>query len=193
LDRHDKVEKQETLQEDIVSLESATSTIGYFGTIVFFIVIVEIILLVGLNLYQSSRVDTLEGQIANVQQELGSAELRGLNQQVSEVISGAEKLNTVLANKADWSKFYASLNAVTPKNVRIIGLTINENGSFKADGETDTLSSLAQALVAWEQGAGSITTPFSSVKLSSNGYTTDGGSRRVTFSISGQINTGSIR
>lgn len=182
MDRHDQ--KQET----IASVEATKHPFDTFGVAIFLVVLVEIILLVGLNLYQKSRAQNLGRQLNEAKQTLATPEYAKLNNQLEEVLAGQQKLQTVLAGKAQWSKFYSLLNGVTPKNVKINSIQVSNSGTFRIEAETPTLSTLAHALVAWQNGTAAATTPFSSVKLNANGYASDRGSRIVTFSVSGTIN-----
>ncbi|MEX1052190.1 MAG: hypothetical protein WEC83_02270 [Patescibacteria group bacterium] len=197
MDSHDKQPEapapaQDT-QDRISSLEDASKTLNHFGVIIFFVILVEVILLFGLNLYQKSRFNTLSAELDTLRGTLSSAEYKTLNDQVEEVISGAGKLDIVLSSKVRWSNFYTQLNAITPKDVKLGTINIGSDGSFKAEGETASLTSLARALVGWNQGTPSVATPFSSIKLNSNGFIAKDGGKRVSFTISGQINIGRIR
>ena len=183
----------EATQDRISSLKDASKTLNSFGVVVFFVIIAEVILLFGLNLYQVSREKSLSGELVNLRASLNSAEFKTLNNQVEEVVSGTEKLKTVLASKVKWSKFYQQLGAITPKDVKLSTINISSDGSFKADGETTSMTSLAQALVGWNTGTPTVTSPFNVVKLNSNGFIKVDGKRRVSFTISGQINLGRIR
>lgn len=179
-------------EEAIAAVEQVTQPLDTFGRIVFLVIILEIILVIGLNLYEKSRLNTITQDLATKQQTLASADYATLNNQVNDVIAGQEKLKVILSSKINWANFYSQLDAVTPKDVRFTSVSISQSGSFKASGETATLSSLAHALVAWQSGAGTAITPFSSIALNSDGYTADGANRRVTFAISGQINLSSL-
>ena len=197
MDSHDKQPvapaPAEDTQDRISSLEDASKTLNSFGVIIFFVVLVEIVLLFGLNLYQKSRFNTLSAELDTLRGTLNSAEFKTLNGQVEEVISGAEKLDMVLSAKVKWSNFYSQLNAITPKDVKLGTINIGSDGSFKAEGETASLTSLARALVAWNEGTVSVTSPFSAIKLNSNGFVAKDGGKRVSFTVSGQINLGRIR
>ncbi len=197
MDSHDKQPVApapvEDTQDRISSLEDASKTLNHFGVIIFFVILAEIILLFGLNLYQKSRFNTLATELNTLRGTLSSAEYKNLNDQVEEVISGAEKLDLVLGAKVKWSNFYSQLNAITPKDVKLGSINIGSDGSFKAEGETASLTSLARAMVAWNQGTASVTTPLSAIKLNSNGFVAKDGGKRVSFTISGQINLGRIR
>ena len=180
-------------KEDIASVEAEKPVIDTFGTLVFIIVVVEIVLVFGLNLYQKSRISTLSTQLQEASSALSLPENATLNTQVGEVLSGGDKLKGVLSTRIRWSKFYTVLNGVTPKNVKIIGLSIADGGAFRAEGTTTSLTDLAKLLVAWRDGTSEIATPFTIVSLNSNGFSDSGGQRVVTFSISGTVNTGVLR
>lgn len=180
-------------QEPISDLEVTKHPFDTFGVAVFLVVLVEIVLLVGLNLYQKSRAEALTKELNVHQNTIASADYATINTQLEEVLAGRQTLQSALAAKVRWAQFYNMVNAVTPKNVHVATLQVNNNGTFRAEGQTTSLSSLAQALVAWQKGSGQIATPFSTVTLNANGFTSDGGRRLVTFSISGNINMGAIR
>lgn len=180
-------------REDIASVAATKPVIDTFGVLIFFVIVVEIVLVLGLNLYQKSRIDSLTTKLQAAKTTLAAPENATLNTQVNEVLDGNDQLKTVLAQKVHWSKFYTLLGGVTPKNVKLTGLTIAETGSFRAEGSTDSLTSLAQLLVAWRQGTTDIATPFTGISLNSNGFSDQGDHRVVTFSISGQVNTGALQ
>lgn len=183
----------EATQDQISSLKDASKTLNSFGVIIFVVIVVEIILLIGLNLFQTTRVKSLDDELSTLRSTLSSAEYKALNGQVEEVISGTEKLQTVLNSKVKWSNFYKRLGAITPKDVKLSTINISADGSFKADGETNSLTSLAQAIVTWNTGTPTIVTPFNTVRLNSNGYVLRDGKRKVNFTVSGQINLGRLR
>lgn len=183
----------EATQDQIASLKDASKTLNSFGVVIFFVIIAEVILLMGLNFYQDARVDTLGLELTELRSKLSSAEYRTINGQVEEVISGTERLQTVLNSKVKWSKFYQTLGLATPKDVKLSTINISADGSFKADGETNSMTSLAQALVTWNTGTPTIATPFNIVKLNSNGFISTDTGRRISFTISGQINLGRLR
>ena len=180
-------------REDIASVEAEKPVIDTFGILVFLVVVVEIVLVFGLNLYQKSRVESLTTQLQEAQGALRLPENATLNTQVSEVLAGGDKLKNVLDSRVRWSKFYTVLNGVTPQNVKLTGLSIADSGAFRAEGSTSSLSDLAQLLVAWKDGTSAISSPFSAVSLNSNGFSDSGGKRVVTFSISGSVNTGALK
>ena len=183
----DAQDRKPVVEEKIASLSSGVSALDSFGVIIFFVVVVEIVLLIGLNIYEKSRIDSLTTKTNNIKTQLNSTENKTLNTQITDVIAGVDQLQTALDKRVPWSRLYTMINAVTPKDVKISNLSVNESGSYKADGETTSLTSLAKALVAWKDGVGEVKTPFSSVTLGGNGYTNDATSRKVNFSISGQI------
>lgn len=180
-------------QEEIASVSQPSYSIDNFGTIIFVVVVVEILIMIGLNFYQTSRIHSLTTQKNAVQTKLASANYATLNNEVNQVLSGNQQLQVILASKVKWSVFYNELNNVTPKTIQFTTFSIAQNGTFKADGKTDSLQTLAKALVAWQHGVGDVKTPFASVILSSDSLANGSGNRQVTFSISGQINTGSLR
>lgn len=189
-------EKQQSAnrtQEAIASLESGVSAFETFGRVIFFVVLVEVVLAMGLNFYQKSRIKTYTQKIDEIRAEINTPDYATINNQVEQVLAGSEKLKIALNSKVQWSKFYTQLNAVTPKDVRLTSVTISDGGAVKLDGETASLSSLAKLIVAWNQGTPSATTPFTGVTLASNGFSEQEGSRRVIFSVTGQVNTGGLR
>ena len=183
-----ELHQQQAQSANISKVTTGVSALNSFGYIVFIVVVVEFALMIGMNLYQTSRIKQYNEKITATQATLATKEHSTINKQVDEIISGQTQLEAVLASKTKWSTFYTKLNAITPQNVRISTLTINEDGSIQASGETTTLSSLAKALVVWQNGVGDKKSPFSTVKLASNGYTTGDKARLVTFSITGTIN-----
>ncbi|QQG49998.1 MAG: hypothetical protein HZB70_00205 [Candidatus Berkelbacteria bacterium] len=180
-------------QEEIAQVEATKSPFDTFGVAIFLVVLVEILLLIGLNLYQKSRAQTIGNKISASQKTLASPEYTTLNTQLEEVLAGQKLLQTVLDSKVNWSQFYTMLNAVTPKNVKVNSIQLNVNGTFRLDGETQSMSSLAQALVVWQKGSTAAPTPFSSAKLSNNGFATKDGNRIVSFTISGSLNMGVLK
>ncbi|MBI4948467.1 hypothetical protein HY844_02860 [Candidatus Berkelbacteria bacterium] len=197
MDTQDRLVTKEPHEQDpqdpIASVEDSGKPLDIFGKIIFVVVAIEIALMFGLNFFQTNKIEKLQSDIQQAKTELNSEEYKNLNKQVEEVLTGSEKLSTVLASKLNWNGFYAKLNAVTPKNVRLTAINISSNGAFKADGETATLSSLAHLLVSWQNGTQSSATPFSSVALTSNGFTSGEDARRVTFSISAQIDLSKVK
>ena len=189
MDTHDK-KHTDSGQAEIAAVKAGKPIIDTFGTVIFFVVVIEIILIFGLNLYQDSRIKSLSSRLTTQKQTLSTAENVTINTQINEVLDGADSLKTVLNGKVKWSKFYTLLNAVTPKNSRVTALNITESGTFNAEGVTTSLSDLAKVLVAWEKGTDSIQTPFANVVLNSNGYSEVDGNRIVTFSVSGSVITG---
>lgn len=180
-------------KEEIASVGSGRAPIDFFGTVIFFVVLVQAFLMIGLNLYQLSQVSKANAELIIAKQTLDGEDYKRLNTEIEEVLAGNDKLQQVLASKVKWSNFYRQFNAVTPKNVRLKAMSVSENGNFKADGETADFTSLARAVVAWRDGTSDIRTPFSSVTLTNNGYQSDGANRRVSFSLSGQINIGGLK
>ncbi len=188
MDRQDQ-----TNQPDIAPVEAVKNPFDTFGVAIFLVVLVEVILLFGLNLYYKSRTQSLSQKLIEHQATLASAEFSTLNTQLEEVLEGQDLLKTALASRVQWSKFYLMFNAVTPKNVRINTMQVSDTGTFRADGETASLSSLAQAIVAWQKGSASAPTPFSKIILSSNSFSNIEGRRVVAFSISGTADLGRIK
>lgn len=192
MDTHDR-KQSDAHSADIASVHSGRPVIDTFGIVIFFVVLVEIALIFGLNLYQQSRVTTLDKKLTQQKQVISSAENSAINRQIDEVLEGSVKLDQVLGSKVKWSTFYTLLNAVTPKNVRVTGLTITESGTFNAEGTTSSLNDLARLLVAWQSGTESIQTPFSDVTLNSNGYSESASGRIVTFTVSGNVIKGVLK
>lgn len=181
-------EPRESFAETISPVVQSGMALGSFGTVIFFVVLAQVILMIGLNVYQKSRLESIETEILAQQQVLSETANSNINTQITNVISGETKLAQALSSKVRWSNFYIKLNSVTPKNVRITTVSISETGAIKAEGETNSLSSLARAVVAWQSGTATVTSPFNSVSLSSNNLS----SGKVLFSITGQINTGAL-
>jgi len=186
-------EKPHLAEKKIAGLYDDESGFNGFGVAIFLVVVVEVVLLFFLNLYQKSRVEALTKEIDSKRTELASADNAAINQQIEEALSGSVQLQSVLGQKVRWSKFYSALNAVTPRDVRLTNLSISQEGTFRADGQTSSLTSLARALVAWRDGSAKATTPLSSVELISNSYVAQGSGRAVGFSVSGQIKLGDLK
>lgn len=186
-------EDREKNQEEISPLTSGRQSIDTFGYLIFFVVVIEIALIFGLNLYQKSRIETLNNELIQKKQLLSSEAYKTLNTQVDEVIEGRDTLKTVLNSKVKWASFYGMLNSVTPKDVSLVEISVSDSGAFSASGQTTSLSSLAKAIIAWQAGTATTPTPFSSVSLNSNGYFSKNGQRQVSFSVSGSINMGLIK
>lgn len=193
MDTQDRAKPTPAKEEPIATLDDVAKPLDSFGRIIFLIIVVEIVVMFGLKIFQESRIKSLNEQLTERKNELKTPEFSTLNNQVEEVLAGSAKLTEVLASKVKWEVFYSRLNSLTPKNVVLTSINISDGGTFKADGETASLSSLAEALVAWQKGTDSITTPFSSVTLVNNGYIGSGNARRVSFSISGSIDLGRIQ
>lgn len=179
-------------QERIEPLRATESALDHFGMIIFFVIVLEVAMLFGLNLYQDSRTKTLNTQLGEKKAQLASSDNVTINNQIEEVLSGADKLGTVLNTRVQWSNFYRQLDAVTPKNVKLTTFSLGDSGVFRADGFTPSLSTLATAMVAWTSGVTGHPTPFSSIILNSNGYTAHGAGRIVSFSVSGNVNIGAL-
>ena len=193
MDTQDRRHSGNQSKENIAQVEGIKSVLDTFGLLVFIVVVVEIILVFGLNLYQKSRVRALTSQFQEASSALQLPENATLNTQVSEVLSGGDQLKNVLNSKIKWSRFYVLLNGVTPKNVKLVSTSIAETGTFRAEGNTSSMSDLAQLLVAWQEGTPAIPSPFTSISLNSNGFSDSGDKRVVTFSISGSINLGALK
>ncbi|HUD21148.1 MAG TPA: hypothetical protein VMQ44_03725 [Candidatus Saccharimonadales bacterium] len=189
----DAQDKKHVVEEKIASIGTGVSALNTFGLIIFCVVLVEVLLLIFLNIYEKSRIDNLTGQINTSKTQLATSDYATINSQIDSVITGQTQLQAALNKKVPWSKFYTMLDAVTPKDVQLNNLSINDDGNFKADGETTSLTSLAKAMVAWRDGTGAVKTPFSTITLGGNGYTNDATNRRVAFSITGQIDLGIVK
>lgn len=192
MDTHDR-RHNSPIKEEIAAVEAARPVIDTFGILIFFVIVVEIVLLLGLGLYQKSRINTLTTKLGEKKAYLQEPANITINTQINEVLAGKDRLQTILENKTRWSTFYTLLNGVTPKNVKVSALSVSENGVFRAEGTTPTLADLARLLVAWEKGSESVKTPFSKVTLNSNAFSAVGSGQVVTFSVSGQVNTGVLR
>jgi cytochrome c-type biogenesis protein CcmH/NrfG len=180
-------------QEEIAAVEPHKSPFDTFGVAIFLVVVVQLVVMVGLNIYQKGRYQNLTDQLVAHQTTLASAENATLNTQLEEVLAGQTLLQSSLAEKVKWAQFYTLLNAVTPKNVRVTSAQVSTNGSYRIDGQTPTMTTLAQLLVAWQKGTEAAPTPFSTVELASNSFGTEGGNRTVNFSITGTINLGRLQ
>lgn len=172
----------------IAPVSPVSRPLDTFGKIVFLIILLEAALMIGINMYENSRITTVSDSVAQKSKQLATNDYATINKQVDDVVAGQNKLQIVLANKLDWTLFYTNLNSITPKDTRITSISVSNTGAFKASGETASLTSLAKALVAWQSGVTGVTTPFSSVTLVNDGYSVTNGARKVTFSISGQVN-----
>ncbi len=180
-------------QEEIAAVEPHKSPFDTFGVAIFLVVLAQLIVIIGLNLYQKGRFTTMSDRLAQSQATLASPEYAGVNAQLDQVLAGQERLQKTLSTKVRWSQFYTLLNGVTPKNVRISALQLGEGGTFRADGQTPSMASLAQLLVAWQKGTETAPTPFSTVVLASNSIGAEGGDRAVNFSITGSVNLGRLQ
>jgi hypothetical protein len=180
-------------QEEIAEVEPVKGPFDTFGVAIFLVVLVQLVVMMGLNIYQKGRFQNLSDQLTAHQTTLASEQYGTLNTQLEEVLDGQQLLQTALAQKVNWAQFYTLLNASTPKNVRVTSVQIGQNGSVRIDGQTPTLTTLAQLLLAWQKGTTAAPTPFSSVELSSNSYATEGSGRVVGFTITGTINLGRLQ
>lgn len=189
----DSQDRKKPEHEEIAAVEPHKGPFDTFGVAIFLVVLVQLVVMVGLNIYQKGRYQNLSEQLSAHQTTLASPEYSTLNTQLEEVLAGQKVLESVLAEKVQWSKFYTLLNGITPKNVRITSAQLGAGGSFRIDGQTPTLTTLAQALVAWQKGTAAAPTPFASAELASNSFGTEGTARVVNFSITGTINMGSLQ
>jgi len=180
-------------QEEIAAVEPHKSPFDTFGVAIFLVVLVQLVVMVGLNIYQKGRYQNLSEQLAAHQTTLASDQYSTLNTQLEEVLAGQNALETALAGKVKWAQLYTLLNAVTPKNVRVTSMQMGASGNYRIDGNTPSMTTLAQLLVAWQKGTAAAPTPFASVELASNSFATEGGSRVVNFSITGTFNLGRLQ
>ena len=146
-----------------------------------------------LNLYQESRIKKVAGVLAGYQQQLSQPDNKGVNTQIEEVLAGSKRLETLLASKVNWGRFYTLLNGVTPKNVKVNTVALTQDGAVKIDGQAESLPILAQAIVAWRDGAVGKPTPLSNLTLASNGYAVVDGKRVVSFSVTGQADLSKLK
>ncbi|OGD63937.1 hypothetical protein A3A71_01890 [Candidatus Berkelbacteria bacterium RIFCSPLOWO2_01_FULL_50_28] len=174
---------------EIASLAAGKRVIDTFGSIIFFVVVIEIIVLIGLNAFQRSQISATTEKLNGKKGELAQVANQKINTQIEDVLNGYEALDSALSSKVKWSNFYDKLGAVTPRNIWFSTISVSEGGTFRADGFAPSLSGLARGLVAWQSGKN---TPLSDVALVSNGFVTQGSSRLVGFSIAGTISTGSL-
>lgn len=180
-------------QEEIAAVEPHKSPFDTFGVAIFLVVLVQLVVMVGLNIYQKGRFTNLSNQLSAHQTTLASAEYSTLNAQLEEVLAGQKTLESALAEKVNWGRFYGLLNSATPKNVRVTSLQVSTGGAIRIDGQTPTMSTLAHLLVAWQKGTDAAPTPFTTIELSGNSFGTEGGSRVVNFTMTGTVNVGGLK
>lgn len=146
-----------------------------------------------LNLYQDSRIKTVAQELASHQQKLSQPENAKVNRQVEEVLAGSKRLETMLASKVNWGRFYVLLNGVTPKSVKVNSVALTSAGAAKVDAQTNSLPAVAQAIVSWRDGAADSRTPFSNVTLTGNSFAVVDGKRVVNFSVTGQADLSKLK
>ncbi len=180
-------------QEHISPLTTGKSALDSFGIAIFFIIVVELVLLIGLNLYQASKIADLDKRQTSAKTKLATADYKTINTEIDGALAGDSLLKTALDSKVHWSGLFNQLNAVTPKDVKLSSVSISEDGSVHFDGQTTSMSSLAQALVSWQSGVPNHKTPLSDVILASNGFADANSKKVVTFSITAGVNQGSLQ
>jgi len=177
-------------QEKIRPLPSGKSAIDTFGLATFVIVVILFGGMFLFNLFQDKKIATAQKNIQAYQTKLASKDYDDLNTKVEAVLTGDKILSNVLSSKKRWSQFYVKLNQITPKNVKIDALSVDDKGTVKLDGQTTNLTTLAQAIVAFQKGSDQAPTPLQAVTLASHSYAQDGPNRVVKFTLTATANAG---
>lgn len=184
--------KEEKLPEDLDIPEEGveekkTSPTVSFSIILAILVLVGTFLTYWLGVAKSSKLKTLESQLADLGSQLSAKEMKEAETKLNNLASQLSGLQKALREKTVWSKLFSELQSVTPKDVRYTNFSLAEDGTVSLSGETNSYTSLAKFLVAMKGSD-----KFTDLKLSSSALQKKEQETKLTFAVSLKVKTATL-
>ncbi len=176
-------------QEDKVAEISSVkvSSAGSLGVLILIATIIGILGTGGFYVYKISRQTKLDEAIKkynNLTTEVNSSDLKKLASDLQEIQDGQKSLKDAMDSRVYWSKFWNRLSAVTPKNVFLGSLSIDEANTVSLNGSAPDLTSIAKYMVSMKKSP-----LFSDIKLGNTSVKNQAGGPGLTaFAITFKIN-----
>lgn len=164
---------------------------NYLGT--FAIVALVLVLLSAVGIYimksnKSSLLNTKTTEENNLIQQINTAPLSTLNEQIINLQNGLVVFQSAMQGKIYYSKLFAELEKIIPKSVRLTSFSVDENNASKIGGETDNFSDIGKFIKSLQDSP-----DFSDVQLISSTTSDSTGSAKVNFSVSCKINANELK
>jgi hypothetical protein len=121
-------------------------------------------------------------QIASLESELTDPQLMALEQQVTEIAGGIDRIKPILDEKIRYAELFWTMRKVTEQSVRWTSFGYSENQQVSLVGEGAGWGSIARQLAILKQ-----TDKFSQVELTSAALQPTEGGARVSFSVTLQV------
>jgi Tfp pilus assembly protein PilN len=164
---------------------------NYLGTFSIIALILVVLSAVGIYIMKSNKnslLTTKTTEANNLIQQLNTAPLSTLNDQIVNLQNGLTVFQSAMQGKVYYSKLFAELQKIVPKSVRLTNLSVDENNATKMGGETTNFSDIGVFIKSLQSSQ-----DFSDVQLISSTTSDASGTAKVTFSVSCKLNASALK
>lgn len=157
-------------------------------TVIFAIVTIIVTLLGSFILYflvvtAKAKVRTTQTKIDELTRTLASEPLASLDRQATALAASLAGYKTALANVRDYTKLLDEVNALTPKDVKISSLGLDDKGEIRFTASSSNLISAGRTFYSYRKSK-----IFSGITFQAISLSTKDNSLKVDFIISGSVN-----
>lgn len=117
-----------------------------FGT---FIALIGTFILYSLNITTASQIKAEESKIVTLKSQINNPPLSETNNQIKRINSSLQGYKTALGKQDDYSLFLTELANVTPKDIKLDSLAVDEKGGIRLTGRGPTFESVGKARLAY--------------------------------------------
>lgn len=161
-----------------------TPKAGSLGTLVLIATVIALLGTGALFLYKTSRATRLSDEkrtYDNLIAQMNSGDLKTLGDDLQEIEEGKTGLESALASRVYWSKFWDKLSAVIPKSVYLSSLSIDSSNVVSVSGSASDMTGIAKFMVSLQGSP-----LFSDIALGNTSVSSS--SNSTAFSLTFKIN-----
>jgi len=160
-----KLKKEEKSVSELAFLNDfdSSKTIFYFALVITVLILIFGGFLYYLKINNQSKIKTLDVSITELNSQINSPEMVKINK-TSEIYSiGLAELSGQIKNPTKYSILFSELEKITPNEIRLTGLTIDNKGKINISAESSNLEQGSKFIKSLEDSV-----IFSEVTLDSN-------------------------
>lgn len=152
------------------------------------IMLFALFILYFLNVQANAQIKSHEEAIVALNQELTSEPLLSTAKTAAILNQAIGGYTRALGNQSDYALFNSEITKVTPKNIRIATLSVDDKGTVRIAATANDFVSAGKALLAYRQ-----TPIFTQVTLPTVSLTEKDGNRLVSFTIAATLNKSRLK
>lgn len=184
----DYLKKSSTPEPEFLESDDTSKAIFYFSLVAMFLVLAMAGYLYFSIKTQNEELKTKERMQADLEAQIADPNLKEVNDLATRYSIGLDELSSLINNPIQYSLLFDELEKITPTDVMLVTVNIDEKYAYKISAKTNNLESSAKFIKSLEKSSF-----FETVFLSNNQLSNDETNNYYTISIDGTLDSSKLK